>query len=54
MIEKRLFAYIPFYIARYERNITSGNGIEDAVKDLKYFRDEMLRLHEAGNYWMKN
>lgn len=31
--------------ARYEKEITSGGGIEDAVKDLGYFRDEMVRLH---------
>lgn len=48
MVEKRLFPYIPFYIARYEKEITSGGGIEDAVKDLEYFRDEMLRLHKEG------
>ncbi|MCI8300103.1 MAG: hypothetical protein HFI69_07110 [Lachnospiraceae bacterium] len=48
IIEKRLFPYIPFYIARYEKEITSEGSIEDAVKDLEYFRDEMLRLHKEG------
>lgn len=48
IVEKRLFPYIPFYIARYEREIVSGEGIEDAVRDLEYFRDEMLRLHKEG------
>ena len=44
--EKRLFPYIPFYITRYEKDLTSKNSVEDAVKDLKYFRNEMFRLHE--------
>lgn len=48
IVEKRLFPYIPFYIARYEKEITSGGGIENAAGDLEYFRDEMLRLHKEG------
>lgn len=48
IVEKRLFPYIPFYIARYEKEITSGGSIEDAAGDLEYFRDEMLRLHKEG------
>lgn len=48
IVKKRLFPYIPFYIARYEKDITSGNSIEKAVEDLEYFRDEMVRLHRAG------
>lgn len=48
IIEKRLFPYIPFYIARYEQEITNGNNIDKAVNDLQYFRDEMLRLQEEG------
>ncbi len=47
IVEKRLFPYIPFYIARYEKDIASENSIENAVKDLEYFRDEMVRLYEA-------
>ena len=46
IVEKKLFPYIPFYIARYEKDITSENNIESAVKDLRYFRDEMVRLHK--------
>lgn len=45
IVEKRLFPYIPFYIARYEKEILSGN-IENAVKDLEYFRNELIRLYE--------
>ena len=48
IVEKHLFPYIPFYIARYEKEIAHGNRIEEAIKDLKYFRNEMLRLHKAG------
>jgi hypothetical protein len=50
IIDKRLYPYIPFYIARYEKELTnaeSGN-LESAIKDLEYFRDEMCRLHEEG------
>lgn len=45
---KRLFPYIPFYIARYEKELTAENSIENAVKDLEYFRNEMIRLHKAN------
>lgn len=48
ILEKRLFPYIPFYIARYEKEITSEGSIEAAVKDLGYFRDGMARLHKEG------
>lgn len=46
IVEKRLFPYIPFYITRYEKDIASENSIEDAVKDLEYFRDEIIHLYE--------
>ena len=48
IIEKRLFPYIPFYIARYEKDMISEGSIENAVRDLKYFRDELICLYEAG------
>lgn len=48
IVEKRLFPYIPFYIARYEKEITSENNIEGAVKDLEYFSNEMIRLYKAN------
>jgi hypothetical protein len=47
IVEKRLFPYIPFYIARYEKELTAEDSIENAVKDLEYFRNEMIRLHKA-------
>ncbi len=48
IVEKRLFPYIPFYIARYEKDLISGDDIEAAVKDLTYFRDAMIQLHREG------
>ena len=48
IVEKRLFPYIPFYIARYEKEIVSEGNIEDAVKDLEYFRDELIRLYKEN------
>ena len=49
IVEKRLFPYIPFYIARYEKDITSENNIENVAGDLEYLRNEMVRLHKKGN-----
>jgi hypothetical protein len=53
IVKKRLFPYIPFYIARYEKVLSekkdiesADEALENAVNDLVYFRDEMLRLHE--------
>ena len=49
IIEKRLFPYIPFYIARYEKDIVTGDDIDAAVDDLVYFKNEIIRLHnESG------
>lgn len=48
IIEKRLFPYIPFYIARYEKEITSEGSIEKVIEELTYIRDEMVRLHLEG------
>ena len=47
-VEKRLFPYIPFYIARYEKEMISERNIENAAEDLEYFRNEMVRLHKKG------
>ena len=46
IVEKRLFPYIPFYIARYEKEMISERNIENAAEDLEYFRNEMVRLHK--------
>ena len=47
IVEKKLFLYIPFYIARYEKDMISEGSIENAVRDLEYFRNELIRLYEA-------
>lgn len=48
IIEKKLFPYIPFYIARYENEIASEGDVEAAVKDLMYFKDEIIRLQNEN------
>ncbi len=48
IVENRLFPYIPFYVARYEKEILAKGGIDHVISDLTYFRDELLRLREAG------
>ena len=48
IVEKKLFPYIPFYIARYEKELTAENGTENAEKDLEYLRNEMIRKHKKG------
>jgi hypothetical protein len=48
IVEKRLFPYIPFYITRYEKELTTEGNIESAIKDLMYFRNEMIRLHKEN------
>ena len=46
-MEKRLFPYIPFYIARYEKDISLEKDITYVIEDLMYFRDEMLLLNKT-------
>ena len=48
IVEKKLFPYIPFYIARYEKDMISEGSIENAERDLEYFRNELIRLYEGG------
>lgn len=48
IVKKRLFPYIPFYIARYEKDISAERAVDNAEKDLIYFRDEMIRLHQKN------
>ena len=48
IIKKKLFPYIPFYVARYETELTSKGNISNVICDLEYFRNEMLRLHRKG------
>ena len=46
IVEKRLFPYIPFYITRYEKEIMAEKNIDHVIKDLLYFREEMLHLNK--------
>ncbi len=46
IIEKKLYAYIPFYIARYEKELSTEKNYQKALEDLAYFRDKMVELHE--------
>lgn len=48
IIEKRLFPYIPFYVARYEEVISKDGDVLSAVRDMEYLRDEMIKLHGSG------
>ena len=48
IVRKKLFPYIPFYIARYEEAIANEGAIDQVVDDLIYFRDEMIRLHQEN------
>lgn len=43
-----IFPYIPFYIARYEKEISLEKDVAHVVADLAYFRDAMLYLHDTG------
>lgn len=53
IVEKRLFPYIPFYIARYEREIASEGNIENAVSDLEYFYEKFsLHAVHVVLYWI--
>ena len=48
IVERRLYPYIPFYIARYEKDIVSEDSIEDVVGDLVYFRNEERLVNIMG------
>lgn len=48
IVEKKLFPYIPFYVARYEKDISLEKEINHVVGDLTYFRNELLRLREEN------
>ena len=48
IIAKKLFPYIPFYIARYEKEISEEKDTSQAIADLEYFRDEMMKLYEKN------
>jgi hypothetical protein len=47
IIEKKLYAYIPFYIARYEMELSTEKNYQKALEDLAFFRDKMVELHQT-------
>ncbi len=49
IIKKKLFPYIPFYIARYEKDIISEKNLETIIGALAYLRDELIRLHSENS-----
>lgn len=48
IVKERLFPYIPFYITRYEKEISLEKDVAHVVADLAYFRDAMLCLRDTG------
>lgn len=48
IIEKKLYVLIPFYFARYEKDLSGHNkeekDIEKVLEDLEYFKEKMLQL----------
>ena len=46
IFEKRLLAYIPFYVTRYERQLEDGKDTKQVVEDLEYLRNELIDLFE--------
>ena len=42
IIEKKLYVLIPFYFARYEKELSSGKNIERVIDDLEYFNRERI------------
>ncbi|MBR1865307.1 MAG: hypothetical protein IJ801_02245 [Lachnospiraceae bacterium] len=44
IIEHRLYPCIPFYIARFEKELAMGGDISQAVSDLNYFQREVTKL----------
>lgn len=44
IIAHRLYPCIPFYIARYERELTSDGDISQAISDLEYFQQKVTKL----------
>ena len=45
IIEKKLYVLIPFYFARYEKELSSGKNIERVIDDLEYFNRQLIQLH---------
>ncbi|MBR1598654.1 MAG: hypothetical protein IJ661_07090 [Lachnospiraceae bacterium] len=43
IVEKKLFVYVPFYIIRYEKELTSEKNYEKVLKDLEFLYEAMLQ-----------
>ena len=48
IIEKELYALIPFYITRYETELSTEGDISKAEDDIAYFAGELSRLLKEG------
>ena len=48
IIEKKLYAYIPFYIARYENELRTEKDYQKAIKDLEFFKEKMIQLRQQN------
>ena len=46
IIEKQLYVYIPFYIARYEKELQTETNYRKAIEDLEFFRDHLMQLRK--------
>ncbi len=46
IIEKKLYAFIPFYVARYEHELTTEKNYQKVLEDLAYVRDKMIELRQ--------
>ena len=47
IIDKKLYVYIPFYVARYEKELSTEKNYQKAIEDLEYFRQQMIKSREA-------
>lgn len=56
IIEKKLYVLIPFYFARYEKELKGKNitekDIEKVIEDLEFFSNEMLQLSKEKELTM--
>ncbi|MBO4337588.1 MAG: hypothetical protein J5842_05915 [Lachnospiraceae bacterium] len=43
IIDKKLYVYIPFYVARSEKELSTEKNYQKAIEDLEYFREQMIK-----------
>lgn len=46
IVEKKLFIYIPFYVIRYEKELSTKKNYEKAIEDLEFLYEGMLQWKE--------